>query len=114
MHLASCSTSPIVVRKKSGITANRLGNIPPTNKKRHTQRPHTRRKTTIRRHTNVQNHHYYNNGTAYQTCKPQYQINDRLSFMRFLGLEMGDKVPDGNTIWDFKEALKENQVDKKL
>jgi hypothetical protein len=38
----------------------------------------------------------------------QYMINDRLSFMRSLGLEIGDKVPDGNTIWDFKEALKEN------
>jgi IS5 family transposase len=44
----------------------------------------------------------------------QYQINDRLSFMRFLDLEIGDKVLDGNTIWDFKEALKENQVGKKL
>jgi hypothetical protein len=27
---------------------------------------------------------------------------------------IGDKVPDGNTIWDFKEALKTNKVDKKL
>jgi len=44
----------------------------------------------------------------------EYQINDRLSFMRFLGLEIGDKVPDGNTIWDFKEALKEKEVDRKL
>jgi len=34
--------------------------------------------------------------------------------MRFLGLEVGDKVPDGNTIWDFKEALKERDVDRKL
>ncbi|CEM60965.1 hypothetical protein TPHV1_130003 [Treponema phagedenis] len=24
----------------------------------------------------------------------EYQINDRLSFMRFLGLELKDKVPD--------------------
>ena len=44
----------------------------------------------------------------------EYMINDRLSFMRFLGLEIGDKVPDGNTIWDFKEALKTNNLDKKL
>jgi IS5 family transposase len=44
----------------------------------------------------------------------QYMINDRLSFMRFLCIEIGDKVPDGNTIWDFKEALKTNQVDRKL
>jgi IS5 family transposase len=44
----------------------------------------------------------------------QYQINDRFSFLRFLDLEIGDKVPDGNTIWDFKEALKTNGVDQKL
>lgn len=44
----------------------------------------------------------------------EYQINDRVSFCRFLNLEFGDKVPDGNTIWDFKEALKENDVDRKL
>jgi len=44
----------------------------------------------------------------------EYQINDRLSFMRFLGLEVGDRVPDGNTIWDFREALKDNGVDRKL
>lgn len=44
----------------------------------------------------------------------EYHINDSLSYMRFLGLEVGDKVPDGNTIWDFKEALKENEVDRKL
>jgi len=44
----------------------------------------------------------------------EYQINDRVSFCRFLGLEFGDKVPDGNTIWDFKEALKTKEVDRKL
>lgn len=44
----------------------------------------------------------------------EYQINDRVSFCRFLGLEFGDKAPDGNTIWDFREALKENEVDRKL
>jgi len=44
----------------------------------------------------------------------EYHINDSLSYMRFLELEVGDKVPDGNTIWDFKEALKENEVDRKL
>ena len=36
----------------------------------------------------------------------EYQINDRISFMRFLGLTISDKVPDANTIWDFEEALK--------
>jgi len=44
----------------------------------------------------------------------EYHINDSLSYMRFLGLKIGDKVPDGNTIWDFKEAMKENEVDRKL
>lgn len=28
----------------------------------------------------------------------EYQINDRLSFMRFLGLSLSDKVPDEKTI----------------
>lgn len=40
----------------------------------------------------------------------EYHINDSLSYMRFLGLEVGAKVPDGNTIWDFKEALKEKKL----
>jgi len=44
----------------------------------------------------------------------EYHINDSLSYMRFLGLEIGDKVPDGNTIWDFKEALKVKEVDRRL
>ncbi len=44
----------------------------------------------------------------------KYQINDRLSFMHFLDLEVGDKVPDGNTIWDFKKALKTNNIDRQL
>ena len=36
----------------------------------------------------------------------EYQILDRLSFMRFLGLDAGDKVPDSKTIWLFREKLK--------
>ena len=35
----------------------------------------------------------------------QEQIEDRLSFMEFLGLQPGDAIPDRNTIWDFKQAL---------
>ena len=35
----------------------------------------------------------------------EYQINDRISFMRFLGLTLSDKVPDAKTIWLFKETL---------
>lgn len=35
----------------------------------------------------------------------EYQVKDRLSFMRFLGLELGDRVPDANTVWTFREQL---------
>ena len=35
----------------------------------------------------------------------EYQIRDRLSFMRFLGLGLGDQVPDRTTIWLFRETL---------
>ena len=35
----------------------------------------------------------------------EYQINDRRSFMRFLGLSTGDQVPDAKTIWLFKDLL---------
>ena len=44
----------------------------------------------------------------------EYLINDRLSFQRFLGLGLGEKVPDANTLWDFKEALAKKGVDKEL
>ena len=37
----------------------------------------------------------------------EFWVNDRLSFQRFLGLTLADKVPDGNTIWDFREKLVE-------
>ncbi len=36
----------------------------------------------------------------------EYLIRDRLSFMPFVGLGLGDPVPDANTIWTFREALK--------
>jgi IS5 family transposase len=35
----------------------------------------------------------------------EYQICDRLSFMRFLRLTIADDVPDSKTIWHFKERL---------
>ena len=41
----------------------------------------------------------------------EYQIKDRLSFMNFLDLQMGDSVPDAKTIWDFKELIEKNQQD---
>jgi IS5 family transposase len=35
----------------------------------------------------------------------EYQINDRLSFQQFIGWTLADKIPDANTLWDFREAL---------
>jgi IS5 family transposase len=35
----------------------------------------------------------------------EYQIIDRTSFKKFLGLEIGDKVPDEKTVWAFRERL---------
>lgn len=37
----------------------------------------------------------------------EYQVRDRLSFMRFLGLELEARVPDAKTVWLFRERLKE-------
>ena len=37
--------------------------------------------------------------------RTEFLINDRLSFMRFLGLGLGDRVPDAKTIWLFRERL---------
>lgn len=39
--------------------------------------------------------------------KLEYQVNDRLSFMRFLGLGLGDGVPDATSIWLFRKQLRE-------
>lgn len=36
----------------------------------------------------------------------EYQMRDRLSFMRFLGLQLEDRVPDAKTVWLFRERLK--------
>ena len=44
----------------------------------------------------------------------EYQIRDRLSFMRFLGLRMEDKVPDAKTVWLFRERLAEHKLTEKL
>ena len=38
----------------------------------------------------------------------EFQIRDRLSFMRFLGLDLSDTVPDGKTIWLYRERLKDH------
>ena len=44
----------------------------------------------------------------------EYQINDRLSFQRFLGLKLYDTVPDAKTIWLFKEELKNVHILEKI
>ena len=51
-------------------------------------------------------------GLSYKQA--QYQINNRLDFMRFLGVELGAKLPDENTIWDFKEALRVHGLERTL
>ncbi|GLH28137.1 hypothetical protein WSS15_07870 [Acetobacter pasteurianus] len=35
----------------------------------------------------------------------EYLINDRLSFMRFLGLGLSERVPDAKAVWLFRERL---------
>lgn len=44
----------------------------------------------------------------------EYQIRDRLSFMRFLGLAMDGTVPDAKTIWLFRERLAQAGAVEKL
>ena len=44
----------------------------------------------------------------------EYQILDRRSFGRFLGLDEGDRVPDETTIWRYREALTRAGVIKVL
>jgi IS5 family transposase len=40
----------------------------------------------------------------------EYQIIDRISFKKFLGLQSGDKVPDKKTVWAFRENLTKSGV----
>jgi len=42
--------------------------------------------------------------------KTEYVIKDRLSFQRFLGLQLCDTVPDAKTIWNFREELREANI----
>ncbi len=44
----------------------------------------------------------------------EYQILDRLSFGRFLGITLNDKVPDEKTVWDFKERILDLGLEKEL
>jgi IS5 family transposase len=44
----------------------------------------------------------------------EYQINDRMSFMRFLNLTIADDIPDSKTIWNFREQLIDLQIIESL
>ncbi len=44
----------------------------------------------------------------------EYQILDRLTFCRFLGLSMNDKVPDEKTVWDFRDKIINKGLEKEL
>ena len=44
----------------------------------------------------------------------EYQITDRISFQRFLGLALGEKVPDAKTIWLFRNTLTEADIIENL
>jgi transposase, IS5 family len=39
----------------------------------------------------------------------EYQLRDRLSFMRFVGLALHDPAPDANTIWLYLTRRKSSQ-----
>ncbi len=44
----------------------------------------------------------------------EYQIKDRLSFMRFLDLDISHRVPDAKTVWLYRERLSKNGVIERL
>ena len=44
----------------------------------------------------------------------EFQINDRMSFMRFLDLTISDDIPDSKTIWNFTEKLTDLSIVKPL
>jgi IS5 family transposase len=44
----------------------------------------------------------------------EYQVRDRLSFSRFLGLGIEDSIPDATTLWLFREKLAKAGLIEKL
>lgn len=44
----------------------------------------------------------------------EYQINDRMSFMRFLDLTIADDIPDSRTVWHFRERLVDLELTEEL
>lgn len=47
-------------------------------------------------------------------AQAEYQIKDRLSFMRFLGISLSEDVPDDKTIWYFREQLVKSSLIESL
>lgn len=44
----------------------------------------------------------------------EFQLNDRISFRRFAGLDFSHRVPDCNTLWNFKQGLARDNNERKL
>lgn len=44
----------------------------------------------------------------------EFQIKDRLSFQRFLGLGLSDKIPDAKTVWLWRERFKKQKLMDKI
>ena len=44
----------------------------------------------------------------------EFQVLDRLTFMRFLGISLADDVPDSKTVWNFRESLTEHHLTEQL
>lgn len=40
----------------------------------------------------------------------EFQIKDRMSFMRFLGLTLEDRIPDATTVWLYRQALTDHDL----
>ena len=44
----------------------------------------------------------------------EYQVNDRLWFMRFFRLGLAEPVPDPTTVWLFRQQLKQQGLIEEL
>lgn len=44
----------------------------------------------------------------------EFQLNDRRTFQRFIGLDDKDAIPDAKTIWSWREALTQKETFEKL
>ena len=44
----------------------------------------------------------------------EFQIKDRLSFMRFLGLDFSSRIPDAKTVWYFRDQLQQRGLVQQL